>query len=235
MLLAIPPFKSARARAIGARMSAFGGCSTTSVEGASAQGDASLTPVQAPKTASLLVSRPWPWTCAVATSSTSWKRWRGRPPRQERMSSPARTATFTSTGWIIWPKVATRPSSHLSSVGAYCPASGYSSDCRLDFDDGGRREEKRVLVGLNPVSKAVRSPLARRQAFEQSSVNQPTCHRHFPCLMLVELEIDIKVMRKSQESLPEFRGVRRVVRSVGSFTLYGRDLGKRFAIVREDN
>ena len=53
MLLAIPPFKSARARAIGARMSAFGGCSTTSVEGASAQGDASLTPVQAPKTARL--------------------------------------------------------------------------------------------------------------------------------------------------------------------------------------
>jgi predicted transcriptional regulator len=35
--------------------------------------------------------------------------------------------------------------------------------------------------------------------------------------------IDIKVMRKSQESLREFRGVRRVVRSVGSFTLYGRD------------
>ena len=68
----------------------------------------------------------------------------------------------------------------LVRVGAYCPASGYSSDCRLDFDDGGRREEKRVLVGLNPVSKAVRSPLARRQAFEQSSVNQPTCHRHFP-------------------------------------------------------
>ena len=32
--------------------------------------------------------------------------------------------------------------------------------------------------------------------------------------MLVELEIDIKVMRKSRESLPEFRGVRRVVRSV---------------------
>lgn len=90
-------------------------------------------------------------------------------------------------------------------------------------------------MGLNPVSKAVRSPLARRQAFEQSSVNQPTCHRHFPCLMLVELEIDIKVMRKSQESPPEFRGVRRVVRSVGSFTLYGRDHGKRFAIVREDN
>ena len=49
----------------------------------------------------------------------------------------------------------------------------------------------------NPVSKAVRSPLARRQAFEQSSVNQPTCHRHFPCLMLAK--IDIKVMRKSQE------------------------------------
>jgi len=123
----------------------------------------------------------------------------------------------------------------IQRVGAYCLASGYSSDCRLDFDDGGRREEKRVLVGLNPVSKAVRSPLARRQAFEQSSVNQPTCHRHFPCLMLVELEIDIKVMRKSQESPPEFRGVRRVVRSVGSFTLYGRDHGKRFAIVREDN
>ena len=40
MLLAIPPFKNERARAIGARMSAFGGCSTTSVEGASAQGDA---------------------------------------------------------------------------------------------------------------------------------------------------------------------------------------------------
>ena len=38
----------------------------------------------------------------------------------------------------------------IPSVGAYCPASGYSSDCRLDFDDGGRREEKRVLVGLNP-------------------------------------------------------------------------------------
>ena len=158
----------------------------------------------------------------------------GRPPRQERMSSPARMATFTSTGWITWPKVATRPSSHLTSVGAYCLASGYS-DRRLDFDDGGRREEKRVLMGLNPGSKAVRSPLARRQAFEQSSVNQPTCHRHFPCLMLVELEIDIKVMRRSQESLPEFRGVRRVVRSVGSFTLYGRDHGKRFAIVREDN
>ena len=87
-------------------------------------------------------------------------------------------------------------------------------------------------MGLNPVSKAVGSPLARRQAFEQSSVNQPTCHRHFPCLMLVELEIDIKVMRKSQVSLP---GVRRVVRSVGSFALYGRDHGKRFAIVREDN
>src|SRR5271157_6499334 len=31
-------------------------------------------------------------------------------------------------------------------VGAYCLASGYSSDCRLDFDDGGRREEKRVLA-----------------------------------------------------------------------------------------
>ena len=61
-LLAIAPFKSERARAIGARMSAFSGCSTTSVEGA--QGDASLTPVQAPKTASLLVSRQWPWTCA---------------------------------------------------------------------------------------------------------------------------------------------------------------------------
>ena len=82
MLLAIPPFKSARARAIGARMSAFGGCSTTSVEGASAQGDASLTPVQAPKTASLLVSRPWPWTCAVATSSTSVSL-RRRPPGRE--------------------------------------------------------------------------------------------------------------------------------------------------------
>ena len=37
-LLAIPPFKSARARAIGARMSAFSGCSTTSVEGASLRG-----------------------------------------------------------------------------------------------------------------------------------------------------------------------------------------------------
>src|SRR5271167_4748870 len=116
--------------------------------GGLAQGDASLTPVQAPKTASRLVSRQWPWTCAVATSSTSWKRWMGRPPRQERKSSAARMATFTSTGWITWPKVATRPSSHLSSVGAYCLASGYSSDCRLDFDDGGRREEKRVLVGL---------------------------------------------------------------------------------------
>ena len=44
-----------RARAIGARMSAFSGCSATSVEGGLAQGDASLTPVQAPKTASLLV------------------------------------------------------------------------------------------------------------------------------------------------------------------------------------
>jgi len=55
----------------------------------------------------------------------------------------------------------------------------------------------------NPVSKAVRSPLARRQAFEQSSVNRPTLHIHFPFLMLVELEIDIKVTRKSQESLPE--------------------------------
>ena len=51
-LLAIPPFQSARAGA----------------------------PVQAPKTASLLVSRQWPWTYVVATSSTSWKRWRGRPP-----------------------------------------------------------------------------------------------------------------------------------------------------------
>src|SRR5271157_2266471 len=49
----------------------------------------------------------------------------------------------------------------IQRVGAYCLASGYSSDCRLDFDDGGRREEKRVLVGLNPVSKAVRSPLGR--------------------------------------------------------------------------
>ena len=49
-LLAIPPFKSARAGA----------------------------PVQAPKTASLLVSRQW--TYVVATSSTSWKRWRGRTP-----------------------------------------------------------------------------------------------------------------------------------------------------------
>ena len=136
----------------------------------------------------------------------------GKTPRtKRRMSSPVRMAAFTPTGWITWPKVATRPSSHLSSVGAYCLASGYSSDCRLDFDDGGRREEMRVLVGLNPVSKAVRSPLARRQGFEQSSVNQPTCHRHFPCLMLVELEIDIKVMRKSQESLPEFRGVGKVV------------------------
>ena len=53
-LLAIPPFQSARAGA----------------------------PVQAPKTASLLVSRQWPWTYVVATSSTSWKRWRGRPPRE---------------------------------------------------------------------------------------------------------------------------------------------------------
>ena len=33
----------------------------------------------------------------------------GRPPRQERMSSPARTATFTSTGWITSLKVVTRP------------------------------------------------------------------------------------------------------------------------------
>jgi len=90
-LLAIPPFKSERARVIGAGMSAFSGCSTTSVEGASLRGTPA--PVQAPKTASLLVSRQWPWTCAVATSSTSWRRWRGRPPRQERMSSPARMAT----------------------------------------------------------------------------------------------------------------------------------------------
>ena len=45
----------------------------------------------------------------------------------------------TSTGWITWPKVAMRPPSHLSSVGACCLASGYS-DRRLDFDDGGRRE-----------------------------------------------------------------------------------------------
>ena len=36
------------------------------------------------------------------------------------------------------------------------------------------------------------------------------------------------VLRKSQESLPEFRGVRRVVRSVGSFILYGLDHGKRY-------
>jgi hypothetical protein len=31
-------------------------------QGGLAQGDASLSPVQAPKTASLLVSRKWPWT-----------------------------------------------------------------------------------------------------------------------------------------------------------------------------
>ena len=37
----------------------------------------------------------------------------------------------------------------IQRVGAFCLASGYSSDCRLDFDGGGRREEKRVLVGLS--------------------------------------------------------------------------------------
>ena len=97
----------------------------------------------------------------------------GKTTAPRAQSSSARTATFTSAGWITWPKVATRPSSHLSSVGANCLASGYSSDCRLDFDDGGRREEKRVLVGLNPVSKAVRSPLARRRLLNRAvSISQ---------------------------------------------------------------
>ena len=90
-------------------------------------------------------------------------------------------------------------------------------------------------MGLNPVSKAVRSPLARRQAFEQSSVNRPIFHGHGQFLSVFGLKIDIEVMRKGQEGLPEFRGVRRVVRSVGSFILYGRDHRKRSAIVREDN
>ena len=31
----------------------------------------------------------------------------------------------------------------IQRVGAYCPASGNALDCGLDFDDGGRREEKR--------------------------------------------------------------------------------------------
>jgi hypothetical protein len=43
------------------------------------QDGATLTCVPAPKTGSLLVSRPWPWTCAVAARTASWKRWRAGP------------------------------------------------------------------------------------------------------------------------------------------------------------
>ncbi len=195
-----------------------------------------MTPVQAPKTASFLVSRQWPWTCAVATSNTSWKRWMGRPPRQERMSSPARTATFTSTGWITSLKVATRPSSPLSSASARIAwlAGILLIAALISTMEAADRKSGSSWVS-NPVSKAVRSPSARRQAFEQSSVNQPIFHGHVQFLSVFGLKIDIEVMRKGQEGLPEFRGVRRVVRSVGSFILYGRDHGKRFAIVREDN
>ena len=85
-LLAIPPFKSAsscdRRQDVRLQRMQHDVC-----RGGLAQGDASLTPVQAPKTASLFVSRKLPWTCAVATSSTSWKRWMGRPPRPSAMLS----------------------------------------------------------------------------------------------------------------------------------------------------
>jgi hypothetical protein len=61
-------------------------------------GDATLTCVQPPKTATRFVRMPWPWTCAVAARRASWKRCRTTPPVQYRRSAPARRATGTSTG-----------------------------------------------------------------------------------------------------------------------------------------
>ena len=80
-LLAIPPFKSERARAIGARMSAFSGCSTTSVEGASLRG----TPVCPQSLASGLHERKAPNRRA---GIVVWRRPQGMRTSRTR-SSPA--------------------------------------------------------------------------------------------------------------------------------------------------
>ena len=134
----------------------------------------------------------------------------GRPPRQERMSSPARMAT-----------------SHLSSASARIAwlAGILLIAALISTMEAAERKSGSSWVS-NPVSIAVRSPLARRQAFEQRGVNQPIFHGHVQSLSVFGLKIDIEVMRKGQEGLPEFRGVRRVVRLVGSFdglyTLRGR-------------
>ena len=97
-----------------------------------------------------------------------------------------------------------------------------------------------TTVDYNPTTKKVsvfpsaigESSIAECRASFGVALMRPVLEKLFRSK---KLEIDIKVMRKSQESLREYRGVRRVVRSVGSFILDGRDLGKRFAIIREDN
>src|SRR5208337_5133247 len=70
------------------------------------------------------------------------------PPICREANAVIAAATLTSTGFPDGRDETVEPL--IQRVGAYCPASGSAFDCGLDFDDGGRREEKRVLNGSRP-------------------------------------------------------------------------------------
>ena len=63
-------------------------------------GDTTLTCVQAPKIVTLLVRRRWPWICAVAARTASWKRWRASSLSAASarccVGSPVRAAGFNA-------------------------------------------------------------------------------------------------------------------------------------------
>ena len=152
---------------------------------------------------SILVSRQWPWTCAVATSSTSWKRSMGRPPRQERMSSPARMAYFHVDGMdnmaegrdeTIEPLIQRRP--------RIAWLAGILIAALISTMEAAERKSGSSWVSIQ--GRKLRSPLARRQAFAEQC-QSANLSQTLPVFDAGRAKIDIKVMRKSQESLTGFQ------------------------------
>jgi hypothetical protein len=128
--------------------------------------------VQEPKTGSLFVSRPWPIDLRRRDKQHIMETVEEKTPAPRAHDFARARRDFDVDGMDNVAEGRDETVEPLiQRVGAYCPAGGNAFDCGLDFDDGGRREEKRVLMGLDPAPKTVRSPLARGQAL----AGQPEC------------------------------------------------------------
>ena len=68
-------------------------------------------------------------------------------------------------------------------VSALRVAGANSLDGGFDLDEGGHREENGILMTLEPVSKGGSFRRSRRQALEQSGIDQPGVHALLPALI----------------------------------------------------